>query len=440
VASPGPFSALLAEGGERAAVRARTAAEAAYREAAALRPSDPAPHLLLAQLYLEWNRPQEGLEAAAAAERLGGPAALVESLRAALYAAQGDWEAAVVHGEAALALAPDDTATRHLVAQGCVALGRQEEALAHYRALLEADPADRQARERLGALLALSDPTAASPHLRAASTPLASDLLVALEETAGSDPAHRLARLGQTCLAHGEPALAALALERAVADSPAYADAHALLGQALDQLGRPDDGLGHLRRAVGLAPGSPLARSLLGLHYLKAGDPAAARPHLEAAYDLDPGNPALSLYLALVYADLGQYGVADLWLDEATRLAPEDPTVWEAVVRFYLDRRMGEEGLEAAWVLVGLAPASATARDLLGWACFLAGSPAEAEEHLRRALDLDPTLPSAHYHLGRVYTYLGRVEEARTALGRAFDLSTDPALRARVEEALSALP
>jgi Flp pilus assembly protein TadD, contains TPR repeats len=119
---------------------------------------------------------------------------------------------------------------------------------------------------------------------------------------------------GQAALAQEEPALAVLALERATVRMPDFADAHALLGRALEGLGRDEAARAHLETAVRLAPDSPLARSLLGLYYLNRGDPAAARPHLEAACDLDPQNPAFALYLGFLYADLGQYAAADIWL------------------------------------------------------------------------------------------------------------------------------
>jgi Flp pilus assembly protein TadD len=231
-------------------------------------------------------------------------------------------------------------------------------------------------------------------------------------------------------------------LEQAVVDNPDYADAHALLGQALDQLDRPQQALDHLEAALALTPDSALCRSLLGLHYLQVGDPAAARPHLEAAYDLDPDNPVFSLHLASMYAGLGQYTVAEVWLREATRLAPEDALVWEAVARFYLERGLveGQAGLEAAQALAELEPQDGLVLDLLGWAHFLKGNSTEAEEHLLEAIELDPALPSAHYHLGQVYAYLGRAEEARAVLTRALDLNTDPALRGQIEQLLLALP
>ncbi len=409
----------------------------AYRQAAAARPHDPTPYLRLARLYLEWNRPEEGMAALEAAGERGADPREVAALRASLDAARGDWEEAVIWAERALTLG-DDLPTRRLLAQGYLWLGREEAARAAYRALAVADPENPQVQERAGFLLALTDPAAAIPYLRAASTPLASDLIAALEE---KDPARRAARMGQVALARGEPALAARALERAVVQDPASADARALLGHALALLGRPDEARLHLEAAIRQAPNSPLTRSLLGLYHLRLENFAAARPHLETAYDLDPQNPALALYLASLYAGLGDYGVADIWLAEATRLAPDDPAVWEATVRFYLERRPRDpRGVEAARALVRLTPEKGESHNLLGRALLYAGDLVEAEAELRRALELSPELASAHADLGRLYALQGRWDQADAEFLRALDLNTDPQLRREIERLQSTVP
>jgi tetratricopeptide (TPR) repeat protein len=432
---------LLARADELAAEGSRSAAETTYREALALSPFDPAPHLRLAHLYLEWNRPEEGLAEVLAAEQTQAPATEVASLRAALHALQGNWAACVSHAREAVALNPDDLASRHYVAHGYVVLGDAPQAAAEYEALLEIAPGDALARERLGALLAILEPGSAPPHLKATGTPLAADLLEALEEATDDDPAQRLALVGQACTRHEEWELAVLALETAVAANPSHADALTLLGHALDQMGRTEEALPRLETAAELAPDSSLTRSLLGLAYLRRGEFASARPHLDSAYDRDPENPALCLYMAHLYAGLGRYDVADVWLEEATRLAPEDPAVWEAAARFYLERGLAESqrGLEAALSLSLLSPESASAHWLLGWAQHVSGHLAEAELHLGRAIELDPSLAPAHYQLGLVYVDLGQVGDARRAFGAALDTNTDPVLRARIEESLLSL-
>ena len=430
------FPTLLMKGDTLAASGRRTAAEEIYREAAAVRPTDPLPHLRLAWLYLGWGRPEDGLDAVEAAEQRGASPAQTESLRMALHAALGDWETALAYGVSALQRSPADRETRRLLARAYVALGSAEEAEWAYRTLLEGDPSDSMTNEQLGVLLAIHDPAAARPYLQAAQTPLAQDVLDVLGE---EKPAYRLARIGQACLTHAEPALAVLALRRAVMLRPVYADAHALLGQALEAMGQDKEALEHLKRAVDLAPRSPLAHSLLGFYYLERGDSRSARPYLETAYDLDPGNPVVSLYMAWLYADLGWYDVIGVWLDEAVRLSPDDPRIWEEVVRFCLERGLTERAVEAAQRLVEMEPGSAPAHDLLGWALFLNGDVEQAESCFREALQLDPDLALAYYHLGQVYLFLGEGERARRFLFRALDFPLAPDLRDRIETLLDGL-
>lgn len=426
-----PFSAYLMAGDRLAASGRRMAAEEIYRQAAALRPADPVPYLRLAHLYQTWERPREGQAAVEAAARLGAPTLEVESLRAAFCADLGDWEGVISHGSAVLQSDPSDQETRRRLAQAYVALGEVEKAIGEYEVLQRSAPGDPQIGERLGVLLAMREPEAAWPYLQAARTPLATGVLQVLEE--GGETAYRLARIGQVCLAHGEPWLAALALEQAVALQPAYADAQALLGEALRVLGREEEALAHLTAAVEAAPQSALAQSLLGLHYLEAGEPRSARPYLEAAYDLDPANPAFSLYLARVYAALGWHDVAGAWADEALRLAPDDPDMWEAVARLYLEYGMTDRGVEAARRLAELRPDDGVAYDLLGWAYFLNGDRHQAEVSLLQAVRLSPGLGLAYCHLGQLYSSVGDRERARMYFIRALDLPIDQDLRERIE-------
>ena len=76
--SPAPYLDLMRQGDEHATRAERTAAVAAYREAASLRPGDPAPYLRLAQVYLEWGRVEQALDAIA---RCGQRTALEDRIR-----------------------------------------------------------------------------------------------------------------------------------------------------------------------------------------------------------------------------------------------------------------------------------------------------------------------------------------------------------------------
>jgi len=55
----------------------------------------------------------------------------------------------------------------------------------------------------------------------------------------------------------------------------------------------------------------------------------------------------------------------------------------------------------------------------MGWAQFLTAEESEARASFLRALALDPTLASAHYHLGRLNARQGQYAEAALAYQQA---------------------
>jgi tetratricopeptide (TPR) repeat protein len=469
VPQPSPTDTLppdyLTLGDGHAARAERSAAVAAYQEAARLQPDDPVPHLRMAQVYVDWGRAGDALDVLDRAEALikeredaDALVARLEWLRVAAYVARSDWPAVVEHSQRLLAFlsrletdAPVGTsAVRRKLARAYTELGEWDAARAEYEALLGADPGDALAYERLGALL-LGDEPAAIEYLAAAGTDLAIRLLVVLQEPGvADDPAYADALLGQTLFEEGEWALAVRLFERALASNPDYADVHAHLGYALGQMAYlqgeagagMDEAHSHLARAVELAPDSVVAHVFLGLHYDQIGDIAAARSEYETAYDLDISNPVACVEIGQTWAAEGRYVAAEIWLREAVSLRPEDPALWEVLARFYTDHNItGEgQGVEAAARLVELLPDEPRAHDLQGWAALQVGDYETAEASLERAVELDPDLASAHYHLGLLWVDRGLYRRAREAFTQALDLDARGELVTSVERALGELP
>jgi len=437
-----PYLDSLRQGDGHAARAERTAAVAAYGEAAQLRPRDPAPHLRLAQLYLDWGRTEDAMGALGEAERRGGGAIELERLWVAVHVARGDRLAVTEHAKRLLELAPGDSSARHTLARAYLERREWDLARAEFEALLTADPDDGLAHERLGALLVGADPVGIQ-HLFAAGTGLAERLLMVLAAPgAAGDPAYASALLGQVLFEGQEWALAARQFERALLENPGYPDAHAYLGHALDRMGLPAEARPHLLRAVALAPDSAVAHTFLGLHYERLGNVAAARQEFETAYDLDPNNPATCVEIGQTWVAERRYVAAEIWLREAVALQPDDAALWEILARFYLDHEIdaGGRGTEAAQTLVELAPDDAHAHDLRGWAAFQVGDSDTAHESLTQALLLDPALPSAHYHLGWLWVAQGDRQRAREEWTRALDLDTSGALIQLVERAMAEVP
>jgi tetratricopeptide (TPR) repeat protein len=440
---------LLRQGDALASNAERTAAVAAYGEAARLCHGDPEPYLRLAQLYLDWGRADGALAMLAEAERLGvgeSDSARLEGLWVAVYVARANWPAVVEHAQRVIALSPDDAPegddARHTLARAYVEMREWDAARAEYEALLQSDPDDALAHERLGALLVGAD-SAAIQHLFAARTSLADKLLDTLEEPGvADDPAYAQALLGRVLFEAREWALASYHFEQALYLDPSYPDAHAYLGHALNQMERPKEAWPHLLMAVSWAPDSVVPHAFLGMYYEGQGDYAAARAEYETAYDLDPTNPALCVAIGNTWVAEGRYVAAEIWLTEAVSLQSDNPVWWETLARFYLDHNIAFEGraVTATEKLLELAPDAAQAYDLSGWAAFQAGDRDTALDRLLQALDLDPALASAHYHLGVLLDEQGDTQGAQEAFARAIDFDTTGAFIPLVERAMDDMP
>lgn len=440
------YAQLLRRGKLHANRQERTAAVAVYRQAASLHPHDPHPHLELAQVYFDWGRSEQALEALSAAERLGAELAEVERLRVRVHARAArttvrdrlsHWQAVADHAQRVLQLEPSDAETRMMLAHAYLQLRKGPAAQSAYEEVLVSNPSDAEARERLGALMLGDDPKAIE-HLSVSGTELSKRLLTTfMEGSTMGESSYVHAKLGRVLIEREEWALAAHHLERATLDRPDYSDARAYLGHALDQMGYREAAESQLMKAVNVAPMSVIARVFLGLHHDRWGDTKAARLEYEKAHDMAPRNPAICVEVGQTWAAEGRYVAAEIWLREAVSLRPHDPALWEVLARFYLDRNItsSNRATEAVERLVQLSPNSAQAHDLRGWAAFQTGRYETAESHLQRAIALDASLAPAYYHLGLLRSAQGRESEANEAFDRAVDLDTTGELIPLVERA-----
>jgi tetratricopeptide (TPR) repeat protein len=442
---------------------------AAYQRASARRPLDPQPWRRLGDLYTAQGHLDLAQQAYDAAQQRGDASTALERSLAHLYTLRGDDQRATRHWETYLERQPTDRTARLTLAQVALRQANWERARAQLERLL-ADDSDPLAQAWLGLLLLGSDQEAALAHLALAAQDAAqaaylAPVLEALAppfsgpappdpaNTAGpsNDPAYRQTLLGAALLELAGPAqslpeqaaatLALRSLLYAAYRSP-YAEAYAYLGQALDKLGYAGWARAALEYALRLSPQSPTALTLAGLYWDRHDDPAQARQYYESAYEHNPGNAALALEIAATYAAEGQYTAAEVWLFGAVQSAPHDPLVWQTLGHFYLDSGIGiqESGLPVALQLVEMAPHSAHAHDMLGWAYFLTQQDQRALASLNQALALDPTLASAHFHLGRWYARQGQYADAAQAYRQAGALDTAGQLREELERAWSELP
>ncbi len=188
------------------------------------------------------------------------------------------------------------------------------------------------------------------------------------------------------------------------------------LGWALAEGGRFDEARAHFEACLARVPASlPALRAQFTLHLAlvdaQAGRPAEAERRLREALALDPGHP-------VAWIRLGNL----LW----ARGAPEDAArAWSAA-----DERAAAWSRYQVWELraavAGVPEASPAARARLAFALALVlqeyRANAEAEEHYRLAVRLEPGFGAAWNNLGVAYASRGRYADALDAFVHALRL------------------
>lgn len=261
----------------------------------------------------------------------------------------------------------------------------------------------------------------------------------------------------------------AIALYRQVIElEPTHAGAHYALGVTQMHLGALSQARPALEEAARLAPDNPLPALALATLHARLNNTKAALQWVERALKIQPGfAEALELRGDLRQA-IGQRPAAMADYRAALRAQPQRASAWlklgmmqqaagdtQAASKSYrevikhnpntavaynnlawLELQQGGDLIQAevfARKAVELAPHSAEFLDTLGWVLRARGQRNEAEQILSRAAASSGASADVHYHLGIVYSELGRMKEARDALERALRL--DP----RHSQALAAL-
>jgi len=286
-------------------------------------------------------------------------------------------------------------------------------------------PENPRALEALGVLMANESPPrlsdADSLFARAGAldsssvSPLYERALVALAEHRGADARAMLEQvvrrqpdypnaagvLGQLVDQSGRPDLAVPLLRQAVAAQPSAQLDHEL-GVAYLGLGRTDDALGALRTAVALDSSPPSELSFLGSVLAESGHPAEAIAALERALAMEPQNLRHAARLAVAYAAAGRSADARQMANAVVERSAGNPSVLPLAARALM---MTNDAAGAARVLAladSLAPNTPDVLLALGDARAALGDRASAAQLYRRALSLRPDDSQAKAKLGKL--------------------------------------
>jgi tetratricopeptide (TPR) repeat protein len=419
-------------------------------KAAELYPEETQPLIKIGQIYLsrrQWLLAEDAFNRALA-RNLRDPVATAGLAEVKLN--QGDLTRALSLWQETTRLNPDLAGV--FTGLGRTHIWRFEFEAAHDAFLTQlTHQSDPEAQWYLAALVAPSDLTAANDYLLAIPAGSSTDLfarrdylLAALVPFTAESPQAEVAQATGIALTQvGFWPLAVHALTIAAEypnQSPEEkAETLAFLGHALAQAGRP--ALDLFEQATALDPGSALPLYFYGIYLRRKGAWRAAEEQFEQAIALDPENAAIYVELAQVKVDQGNFDAAEGYYRAAAKLAEDDPQIQLLRVQFHANRgyRMAEAGIPAAQALIEADEDNAAAYDLLGWMQFLSGDSAEAEKSLRKAVELDPNLISARYHLARYLETEGKVTEAIEQYRQIVEWDTVGIFRDQATKALQRL-
>jgi tetratricopeptide (TPR) repeat protein len=159
-------------------------------------------------------------------------------------------------------------------------------------------------------------------------------------------------------------------------------------------------------------------RFTLSMAWVRAGNDEDARKELLSLAAQQPGKSLYEYWLGRIDYDQRRYAEAVEHLKTATHLEPASARAWDSLGLAYDMQGQTEEALKAFAEAVRrnrAAPhGTAWPPNDLGSLLLRAGETKKAEAALREALEFDPQMPEAHYHLGRALEKDGANEEAVT--------------------------
>lgn len=218
-------------------------ANALYREASTLAPTDPLINTGWGDLFLEKYDPAEAIKSYQAALK-GNPDYVPALVGMAKAVSDENPPAAKKYAERAIELNPNDAAAHLVLAD----LAVDDDKLADARA--EIDKAQK------------INPNNLEAH----------SLKAAIAYVQGKDTEHQAS------------------VAAALKINPTYGEIHRVVGAVTARFYRFDEAVQHTRRAIALDRDNFLAQSDLGSHLLRTGDETGARRALEIAFRADPYN------------------------------------------------------------------------------------------------------------------------------------------------------
>ncbi|HLT48641.1 MAG TPA: tetratricopeptide repeat protein [Rubricoccaceae bacterium] len=182
--------------------------------------------------------------------------------------------------------------------------------------------------------------------------------------------------------------------------------------------------------AVIIQPDSSSSHFNLGLAYLVQGDTEAAVAPLRRAVSMGDASAEAYRYLGVALLRTGEGAEAVTVLEEGAQRYPDDDALRAELLNAYAATNQPERAVTAYEEMIANDPENALLRYNYGSTLLQLGRYDEAIEQLTEAIRLDPSNANAHYNLGAAYQNQGFALNQRLA---EEDLSDAEAERIRDE-------
>jgi tetratricopeptide (TPR) repeat protein len=211
-----------------------------------------------------------------------------------------------------------------------------------------------------------------------------------------------------------------------IAQAPNYPDPYVQIAAYDNMLDNPDRALALLQQLQKRRLWTPQAQVELADTYVQLKDPRGLKA-AQQAVQVAPNSPRAHMALGTLYARM--YG-SDRALQEvaiAQKLNPKDASLYVLAAELYQGEHEPDQVESEARKCIAVAPNTAEAWYLLGWALEQNPSPdnfTQAAAAFKRSAELNPTPYNSWMELGSMLMQLGRRQQAQPALERARIQST----------------
>jgi len=252
-------------------------------------------------------------------------------------------------------------------------------------------------------------------------TPYTQLFLTHIDEDGRSTPPVVLDRFTETDRAANIPEFVPLPADSIAKIKEQFLDAYSFLraGMANERTGNYPGAVRSYRRGLEIEPENVELLNAMGFSLFQQGKSEEAVAAFEKALAADPKHWKAHNNMALASIDLGELEVAEAHYRESLAIKRQ-PAIYNDL-GFVLERQgIPEEAAEAYRKALELDPESASAHYNLGASLVRSGEFAEAESHLRAALEKNPNTQT-YTGLGIVLWQQGRVDEAIANLRAAIE-------------------